>query len=141
MLKPTNPTKMLVTPEDKQHLMNMADAIEEIQSYVQYEDYNQFAKDEMTRESVARLFQDIGGAAKMLSDEFKESFGDIDWNVLIRLEDAMYDQAEETSFEAIWQIIKFDLPVIKSQVTDLAANLREEDDIQGFDLTEDPNTF
>lgn len=131
---------MLLSPEDKQHLMNIADAIEEIQSYVQYNDYNMFSKDEMTRESVARLFQDIGGAAKMLSDEFKESYGDIDWNVLIRLEDAMYDQAEETSFEAIWQIIKFDLPEIKSQVTDLAANLREEDDIQGFDLTDDPMT-
>ncbi|MGZ5243139.1 MAG: HepT-like ribonuclease domain-containing protein [Bacteroidia bacterium] len=131
---------MLVTPEDKQHLMNIADAIEEIQSYVQYNDYNMFAKDEMTRESVARLFQDIGGAAKMLSDDFKDNFGDIDWNVLIRLEDAMYDQAEETSFEAIWSIIKNDLPEIKSQVTDLAANLREEDDIQGFDLTEDPMT-
>ncbi len=131
---------MLVTPEDKQHLMNIADAIEEIQSYVQYEDYNQFSKDELTREAVTRLFQDIGGAAKMLSEEFKGSYGDIDWNVLIRLEDAMYDQAEETSFEAIWFIIKEDLPVIKDQVTDLAANLREEDDIQGFDLTEDPMT-
>ncbi|RYD75559.1 MAG: DUF86 domain-containing protein [Sphingobacteriales bacterium] len=131
---------MLITPEDRQHLMNIADAIEEIQSYVQYNDYNMFAKDEMTRESVSRLFQDIGGAAKMLSDEFKESFGDIDWNVLIRLEDAMYDQAEETSFESIWYIIKNDLPEIKTQVTDLAANLREEDDIQGFDLTEDPMT-
>jgi uncharacterized protein with HEPN domain len=131
---------MLVTPEDKQHLMNIADAIEEIQSYVQYEDYNAFNLDEISKEAVTRLFQDIGGAAKMLSDDFKENFGDIDWNVLIRLEDAMYNQAEEDGFEAIWQIIKMDLPEIKSQVTDLAANLREEDDIQGFDLTEDPMT-
>jgi uncharacterized protein with HEPN domain len=131
---------MLVTPEDKQHLMNIADAIEEIQSYVQYEDFNQFNVDEISKEAVMRLFQDVGGAAKMLSDEFKESFGDIDWNVLIRLEDAMYNQAEEIGAEGIWQVIKYDLPEIKSMVTDLAANLREEEDIQGFDLTDDPMT-
>ena len=131
---------MLITPEDRQHLMYIADAIEEIQSHVQYEDFNQFNQDEIARESVTRLFQEIGGAAKLLSDDFKESFGDIDWNVLIRLEDAMYNQATEHGFEAIWSIIQNDLPDIKSQVTDLAANLREEDDIQGFDLTEDPMT-
>jgi uncharacterized protein with HEPN domain len=131
---------MSINPEDRQHLMYIADTIEQIQSFVQYEDYETFNKDEIAKEEVARLFQDMGGAAKMLSDEFKDQYGDIDWNVLIRLEDAMYDQAYEQSAEAIWSVIKNDLPEIKSQVTDLAANLREEDDIQGFDLTRDPMT-
>jgi uncharacterized protein with HEPN domain len=131
---------MSISPEDRQHLMYIADAIEQIQSFVQYEDYETFNKDEIAREEVARLFQDIGGAAKLLSDEFKGQYGDVDWDVLIRLEDAMYDQAFEQSFEALWSIIKNDLPEIKNQVTDLAANLREEDDIQGFDLTRDPLT-
>jgi uncharacterized protein with HEPN domain len=131
---------MAINPEDRQHLMYIADAIEQIQSFVQYEDYETFNKDEIAKEEVARLFQDIGGAAKLLSDEFKGLYGDVDWDVLIRLEDAMYDQAFEQSFEAMWSIIKNDLPEIKSQVTDLASNLREEDDIQGFDLTRDPMT-
>lgn len=131
---------MSINPEDRQHLMYIADTIEQIQSFVQYEDYETFNKDEIAKEEVARLFQDMGGAAKMLSDEFKGTYGDVDWDVLIRLEDAMYDQAYEQSAESIWSVIKNDLPDIKAQVTDLAANLREEDDIQGFDLTRDPMT-
>lgn len=133
---------MLITPEDRQHIINIVDAIDEIEGYIQYEDFNDFTKDEIAKEAVTRLMQDVGGAAKMVSDEFKGEYSDIDWNAIIRLEDAMYNQAEEQGYDIIWQIIKFDLPEIKDQMADLAANIREEDDIEGFDLTpNDPNTF
>jgi uncharacterized protein with HEPN domain len=130
----------MLNAEDKQHLMNIADAIVEVQSYVQFEKYEDFAQDEMAKEAVTRLFQDIGGATKLLSEEFKSFYGDIDWDAFVNLENAMYNQAYETGYEEIWSIIKKDFPKMKTQVTDLAANLEEEDDIQGFDLTEDPNT-
>jgi uncharacterized protein with HEPN domain len=133
--------QMNLSPEDRQHLSNIINAVDEIESYVQYEDYNEFREDEVAKEAVTRVMADLGGASKLLSDEFKAQYGDVDWDALIRLEDAMYNQAEEWDYEGIWQIIKNDLPEIRSQVADLAANVREEDDIHGFDLTEDPNTF
>ena len=131
---------MNINDEDRQHLMNIADAIDEIMSYVQYEKYEDFLKDEVAKEAVARLFADVGGAAKLLSEDFKSLYGDVDWDVLVTLENAMYDQAFENEFPEIWGIIKMDLPEIRAQVADLAANLREEDDIHGFDLTKDPKT-
>jgi uncharacterized protein with HEPN domain len=131
---------MILTPEDRQHLANIIDAIDEIESYVQFEDFNEFARDEIAKEAVTRIFEDVGGAAKLISDDFKAIYGDIDWDVLISLERAMYNQAEEYGYEAIWSIIKNDLPNIRAQVADLAANVREEDDIQGFDLTPNPET-
>jgi uncharacterized protein with HEPN domain len=130
----------MISIEDKQHLMNIADAIDEIEAYVQGENYEAFFQDDMSKEAVTRLFQDIGGATKMLSDDFKAMYGDVDWNVFISLENAMYDQAYEVENEAIWSIIKNDIPILRQQVTDLAANIREEDDIHGYDLTDDPMT-
>lgn len=130
----------MLNPEDKQHLMNIADAIDEIDAYIQYEKFEDFIQDEVAKEAVTRLMQDIGGAAKLLSDDFKSEYGDVDWDAFINLEMAMYDQAYEAEYEAIWSIIKGDLPILRSQVTDLAANIRDEDDIQGFDLTKDPRT-
>jgi uncharacterized protein with HEPN domain len=131
----------MISIEDKQHLMNIADAIDEIEAYVQGENYEAFALDDMSKEAVTRLMQDIGGATKLLSDDFKASYGDVDWNAFIGLENAMYDQAYEVENEAIWSIIKNDIPILRQQVTDLAANLREEDDIHGYDLTpDDPMT-
>lgn len=121
----------MISPEDKQHLMYIANAIEEIQGYMENEDENFFAKDEYTREAVARLCQEIGGGAKMLSDDFKMQYGDIDWDVLIRLEDAMYDQAMEAEFDSFWGVLKQDLPKILTQVTDIASVTDEEEDIQG----------
>lgn len=121
----------MISPEDRQHLMYIADAINEIESHVQYENFDAFTKDEIAKEAVSRLFQEIGGASKLLSDDFKMQYGDVDWDALIRLEDAMYNQAEETGYEEMWSIIKNDLPNIRNQVTDLAAVLEDEEDIQG----------
>lgn len=132
----------MINPDDRQHLTYIVDSIDEIEGYMQYEDYNDFSKDEFAKEAVARICQDIGGAAKLLSDEFKETHGgSFDWDVLIRLEDAMYDQATETNFEALYGVLKNDLPIIKDGVSDIAAKFNDEEDIQGFDLTENPNTF
>ncbi len=130
----------MISIEDKQHLMYIADAIDEVEAYIQGENYETFFQDDNSKESVARLFQDIGGATNMLSDDFKALYGDVDWDVFINLEGAMGSEDQEIASEALWSIIKNDFPVLKQQVTDLAANIREEEDIHGFDLTEDPMT-
>ncbi len=121
----------MITPEDGQHLNNILDAIEEIEGYVQDEDINDFLQDENAKEAVTRRMQDIGGAAKLLSDELKSEWGDIDWEVLIRLEDAMYNQSVEFAFDSIWSIIENDLPKIKIQVADVSSRANEEEDIEG----------
>ena len=132
----------MINAEDRQHLMNIVEAINEIDGYVQYEEYNDFVKDNVATEAVARSFQDISGAAKLLSEEFTSNYSDIDWVTLIRLEDARYNEAMEYGYEELWNIIKYDLPKIKDEVTDLASNLEETEDIEGFDLTpDDPNTY
>jgi uncharacterized protein with HEPN domain len=130
----------MISPEDRQYLMSIADAIDEIEGYIQGEKKQEFFQDDMAKEDVARLFHDVGGAAKLLSDDFKAQYGDIDWEVYMNLENITYDDALEVDFDEIWSIIKKDLPILRQQVTDLAANIEEEEDIQGFDLTDDPMT-
>lgn len=130
----------MISVEDKQHLMYISDAIGEVEAYVQGEDYESFFQDDFSKEAVARLFQDIGGAATMLSEEFKLQYGDVDWDAFRSLEGIMGNQDQELANEALWSIIKNDFPVLKTQVTDLASNIREEEDIHGYDLTEDPMT-
>jgi uncharacterized protein with HEPN domain len=115
----------MISPDDKIHLMYISDAIDEVNSYVQYEDFEVFVKDEIAKEAVVRQLQNIGGASKLLTDDFKMTYGDVDWDTLIRLEDAMYDQAEETSLRALWGIIKTDFPALRTQVSDLTATLSD----------------
>ncbi|MDQ3071828.1 MAG: hypothetical protein M3Q97_00995 [Bacteroidota bacterium] len=94
------------------------------------------------KEAVARICQDIAGAAKLLTEEFKNNYGGkFDWDVLIRLEDAMYNQAVEQGDDSLFHVLEGDLPVIKAGISDIASELNDEEDIQGFDLTKDPNTF
>lgn len=138
----SNISQAMITVEDRQHLNYLTEAITEISSFTEGEDYQSFELNETAKEEVSRLLQDVGGAAKMLSDDFKGNYGDIDWDVLISLENAMYNQAHEHGIEGMWHVISKDLPSMIDQITDLASNLDEEEDIQGFDLTpNDPNTY
>ena len=44
-----------------------------------------FEREEYIREEVARLLSDISGGVKNLSTEFKEQYGDVDWDTLDNL--------------------------------------------------------
>jgi uncharacterized protein with HEPN domain len=114
--------------EDKGHLMDIMRSIEEVDSYIGNASFDDFAARDNMRESVYYMLQTIGGAASLLSFEFKETYGDIDWNVLYNLNFAGYDQQVEMDPNGIWYIIKNDFPVLHNQVSDIVTVLEDKDD-------------
>jgi uncharacterized protein with HEPN domain len=102
--------------EDQIHLNNISSMINEIEAYVEGMDYNQFSQEESIRQSVAVNLQQIGEAADLLSDEFKEDFTEIDYNVLDTLKRAKFDEALEVDHRQIWNVIQNDLPEVRNLV-------------------------
>ncbi|MFL5730297.1 MAG: hypothetical protein ACJ75J_12495, partial [Cytophagaceae bacterium] len=78
------------------------------------------------------MLREIGGAARLLSEEFKSSFGEIDWDVLTNLQFATYDQEIEIDPNALWYVIKNDLPLIKDQVLGITAELEDKENDNFF---------
>lgn len=128
---------MNIRAEDKMRLLDIADAIREIQGYLGSADYGEFSVSEDMRESVTAQMVIIGEAAGMLSDEFKEQYGDIDWNVLTDLKFAHYDEELEQEHRQMMYIASNDLPEIMNDILDVATMLEDEDDLDEVSLNEE----
>lgn len=116
--------------EDRIHLLSIADSIREIQGYLGRADYEAYAQREDIRESVIGQLNQIGGAAAMLSDEFKDNYADVDWDVLKGLQYAHFDEELELDLHPQWHIVKNDLPEVMDQIMDVTSRLDREDALE-----------
>lgn len=128
---------MDVKADDKMRLLDIADAIREIQGYLGGADYEEYSINDDMRESVTAQLVIMGGAAALLSDEFKEEYGNIDWEMLKGFQYAHYDEELELDHHSILHIAKNDLPLIMDDILDVASMLEDEDDLEGVTLNEE----
>lgn len=128
---------MDIKSDDKIRLLDIADSMREIQGYIGQADFEDYSKREDIREAVSSQLLQIGGAAALLSDEFKEKYGDIDWNILSGFQYANFDEEYELDLHPIWNIVHNDLPMIMDEVMDLATVLEDEEDLRGVALNEE----
>lgn len=121
-----------MTPgEDLIHLSNIAQNILEIEGYVGEGDYEDFTTDESERVAIYELLTQIGSAATLLSDDFKNQYDELDFRVLEGLRNASYNEEMEISHNPVWHIVKNDLPYFREQIMDIKTKLEEQEDIKG----------
>lgn len=122
-----------MTPgEDLVHLQNIAQNILEIEGYLQeIDDYDNFTTDEADRAMIYDLLGQIGVAASLLSDDFKNQYDEIDFRVLESLRNAAYNEEMEIYHHPVWHIISKDLPYIREKIFDVKTKLEEQMDIEG----------
>lgn len=115
--------------EDQVHLNNIVQAINEIDGYVEHMDLNEFLTDEEAQGVVSRNLQMIGEAASLLSDELKDGYGYVDFNVLVSLKNTGYNTETERSPQLLWDIIKNDLPIVKEDIFSVTEEISREEDL------------
>lgn len=125
---------MDIKEEDRMHLLGIADSIREIQEYVGDGDWKDFSQREDMRMAISNHMQQIGSAAALLTDEFKDNFRDLDWDILRGLQYSNYDQELEMDAHPQWHIVSQDLPIFLEQIEDLITELEREETIED-DLT------
>ena len=110
------------------HLTNIANYINEIESYVTGMDYQQFTDEEEVRITVMENIQHIGQAASLLSEEYTSQFTAIDMQVLNTLKSAKFDDSLEMDYHGVWGIIQNDLPVFRDTIVADAEQMDIPDD-------------
>jgi len=118
--------------DDKTRLLDIAKSIDEIEGTLAGMRFEEFIRENDVRDDVAYMLQEIGGTARLLSQEFKDSYGDIDWDVLINLQFATYDQEMEIDPNALWYVIENDLPLIKDKVLEITTVLEDKENDNFF---------
>ena len=128
---------MDIRSEDKIRLLDIADAIREIQGYLGASDFEDFNIRDDVREEVSTQMGIIGGAAAQLSDEFKEEYGNIDWDMLKGFQYAQYDEELEMDHHEVLFLAQNDLPDMLNDILDVASILEDEDDLEEGSLNEE----
>lgn len=114
--------------DDKVKLFDIARSIEEVQAMVAGVKFETFAKETQLKDEVSYQLREIGVAARILSDEFKTTYGDVDWDVLANLQFATWDQEIEIDPHGLWYIIENDLPRLHDQIYDITTVLEDKED-------------
>ena len=121
---------MAISEEDRMRLADIAGSITEIQGYTGSADFKDFNIREDMRMAINSHLQQIGGAAALLSDEFKENFRDVDWDVLRGLQYANFDQELELDSHPQWYIVENDLPKILETITDITTQIEAKEALE-----------
>ncbi len=108
---------------DRQRLMHIIEAIDEIQQYTSGISQKSFLSNSMMRFACIKQLEIIGEAANAITSETKSMFTDLEWRQIIGMRHILVHEYFGVDFELIWQVITNDLPILKSKVLDVLDNL------------------
>ncbi len=103
-------------PNDLARLLHIADAISEVEAYIEGMDFDAFAQDSKTRFASIKQLEIIGEAANHLSVKLKEKHSEVQWQPIIALRHVLVHEYYGIQSDILWRIITVHLPVFKNEL-------------------------
>ena len=110
---------------DKQRLTHILEAVSEIESYIFNQTFEEFQNNSMMRFAAIKQIEIIGEASNYLSEELKNNFPEIEWRKIVGLRHILVHEYFGIDAELIWQIVKTDIPNLKSKVEMILLTLQK----------------
>ena len=104
------------------YLNDIADAAENIRSYVGDRTFEEFRKDRMRVDAVIRNFEIIGEAAKNISDDLKRAYPATEWKAVAGFRDALIHGYFGIDLEILWDIIVNKIPLLQKEIAAIVLN-------------------
>ncbi|MCD6221272.1 DUF86 domain-containing protein [bacterium] len=112
--------------DSKLYLKDILEAIEAIEEFVKDIDFETFKRDDMRSSAVIRKFEIIGEATRNIPDNIKQKYSSIPWKDISGMRDRLIHFYFGIKYELVWDTIKIDIPVLKSQIKKILENLQRE---------------
>jgi uncharacterized protein with HEPN domain len=103
-------------------VLDILDAIDRILSYVEAMNYEDFLSDRKTQDAVTRNIEIVGEAARSFPKSFREKHSDVPWNEIISMRNVIVHQYFGILPDVVWDVIKNELPKLRSQISKLKPN-------------------
>lgn len=97
-------------------MQDMLGAARKIELYIAGMERKAFFSDEKTVDAVVRNLEVLGEAARQLPDDFTSRNPSVPWNKIAGLRNRIVHDYFGLDLEIIWQIIRYDLPLLKAQL-------------------------
>lgn len=105
--------------KDKDRLQHILDAIDLLQSGAQRYSLEQIEKDSILYFGFVKQVEIIGEAVYMLTNEFRESHPDVEWDAIEGMRHVLVHGYYEISPDKVWNVVEKDLPILRPKIQDL----------------------
>lgn len=105
--------------DDSVFLTHIADAISQIELYIQGLDAEGFRQNRLVQDAVIRQFEIIGEASKNISSTVRSKHPEVPWKDLAGFRDKLIHHYFGVDIVSVWLSVTADLPVLKQQISNL----------------------
>ena len=105
--------------KDKDRLLHMIEAIDNIFEFVQGKAYDTFKSDKILQFALIKNLEIIGEAAYLLSKEFKNQHNEIVWDDIIGMRHLLVHGYYTIRNEIIWSTIEHDLKPLYQKIKEI----------------------
>ena len=95
---------------DKSSLIDILNACESIERYVENKTFDDFDKDEMLQDAVIRKIEILGEASNRASEEIKNRFPELPWDIMRGMRNILIHMYDELDLNIIWDTVTKDIP-------------------------------
>jgi len=105
------------------YLIDIADATERIEKFVEGFNLEKFKKDEKTIYAAVMAIGIIGEASKNIPVRIKNKYKEIPWKKMSGMRDKLVHEYFGVNTEVVWKTIKEDMPELKKKILELIKEL------------------
>ncbi|MDO8444167.1 MAG: DUF86 domain-containing protein [bacterium] len=109
----------MIDDKDDFYLKSMLESISYIQSFLKGVTQKRFTTDIMINSATLKQFENLGEAAKKISDKLKEKYPYIVWGRIIGTRNILIHNYLKVDLDQIWKTAKNDLPLLKKQIAEI----------------------
>ena len=108
---------------DKQRLLHIRDAIENIFAFTKGMDEPAYISSIMVQSAVERQMEIIGEAVNSVSEELKSIHTDIEWCKIKAFRNVIAHEYFGISNKQVWNVVENDLPRLKSSIEKIFSSI------------------
>ena len=98
-------------------VQDILDSINDIGSFIEGIDFEDFIKDKKTIYSVVRAIEIIGEATKNVPEQIRKKYPDVPWKKMAGMRDKLVHEYFGVDLEILWETAKEDVPQLKIPVS------------------------
>ncbi|MEI8203157.1 MAG: DUF86 domain-containing protein [Bacteroidota bacterium] len=104
-------------PRDKDRLIHIVEAIDNIFEFVEDKSFEIFKENKMLRFAIIKNLEIVGEAAYLLTKEFRLKHTEVEWDDMIAMRHILVHGYYQISDEIVWETIKTEIKPLRDKLS------------------------